>query len=416
MFKDLKVVKIILFLFLAVLIASSQINEHKNTEFIFNPLSYNRQDTLSFSVVSNSSSQNYDIKIKSIISEETILDTTLSINKTYDYFNQVNFLTLGYPAERQSVTNLSLSSGVYLVNGGNPFVVSKDSQSDVTVVFPTANNLFYTAEKGKRIFESDSTYISTNRPSGIDVWTEGMIPFFKAVEKEHNVNYITDLDLENYSFLEKTKLVVLYGNLTFWSPKMLDNIELFIAAGGNLFIASSDIFYAKFCFDQSKSRLKVSSCNGVRPIPDSKIVSWNNNADKDNFLDMRYSFHSNYGGENLGRTGVEIKQSKHPIFKGLDLLNISKVLDVGEYYMGISDIHKRSEYLKITSSKTSIIAQTNCKRKENLSMVGGVFEFEKEKGGKAIILGTSDLCLKENQTKNSIKKLYLNVINYLLEE
>ena len=415
MFKDLKVVKIILFLFLAVLIASNQINEHKNTEFIFNPLSYNSQDTLSFSVVSNSSSQNHKIKIKSIISEKIILDSSLNINKTYDYFSQVDFLTLGYPTERQSITNLSLSSGIYLVNNLNPFVVSKNTESDVTIVFPTANNLFYTAEKDRRIFESDSSYTSTVRPLELDVWTKGMISFFKNVEKEYNVNYITDLDLENFSFLAKTKLVVLYGNLTFWSPKMLKNVERFIADGGKLFITSSDVFYAKFCFDQYNQSLEVSSCNEVESTLNSKIQSWNSNVDIESFSEMRYSFHSNYGGENIDRFGVDIKESGHPIFKNLDLLGVSKVLDVGEHYLGVPGGNRKAgAYLKDTSSKISIIAQTNCKWKEHLDRLGGVFEFQKENGGRAIILGTSDLCLKEQQEEEITAELFLNIMSYLL--
>ena len=198
MFKDLKVVKIILFLILAIVIVLNQVNEHKNTEFIFKPLSYKTQDTLSFWVTSNNSSKKYKIKVENIISEQLVLDSSLDINKTYDYFSQSDFLSNGYPIEQKKVIGLSLSPGIYTINKVYPFVISKGTESDVTIVFPTVNSLFYTPEKGKRIFESDESYISLNRPLNIDVWTEGMTSFFKSVEKKYNTNYITDLDLENY--------------------------------------------------------------------------------------------------------------------------------------------------------------------------------------------------------------------------
>jgi hypothetical protein len=415
MFKDLKVVKIILFLILAVVIVLNQINEHKNTEFIFKPLSYQSQDVFSFLIASNNSSKNHRFKLENVTSGEVMLDSSLTVNKTYDYFNQLNLLDDGYPTTSNEIQNLSLSPGIYIANDVNPFVVSKDKKSDITVVFPVANSLLYKAEKSKRIFESTSSYVSSDRPIELDVWTKGMLPFFKGLNNKHDVNYITDLDLENASILTNTKTIILYGQLVFWSSEMIYNVEQFLTNGGRLFIVSSDLFYAKFCFDNVNNRLEVVNCNSFSSNSNSKIQSWNNIAKDSNALAIRYSFHSNYGGENKSREQVQIQEKEHAIFQGLDLAKISKDLDVGERYIGVPNVEKDSKiYLDRKMNQISILARTNCERQGEVNNIGGVFEYNKERGGKAIIIGSSDLCLKDSQSKKSVIELFNNIINYLL--
>ncbi len=415
MFKDLKFVKIILFLILAVVIVMNQINEHKNTEFIFNPLSYKSQDTLSFLVTSNSSRNNYEFKLENIISNQVIFDSSLSLNKSYDYFNQNNFLTNGYPVNSMKIGGVKLSSGIYSINNLNPFVVSDRKKSEVTIVFPTANNLFYKAENEKRIFDTDSSYFSINRPIKLDLWTKGMIHFFQQVKEKYITNYITDLDLENYSTFSKTKILVLYGRLVFWSAEMISNVEKFISNGGHLMIVSSDIFYAKFCYDKINKRLEVKACKSFEAFPESKLQGWNDNSVDSTYETMRYFFHSNYGGENVNRTSVNIKEPEHLVFKGINLVAVSKALDVGGNYLGVPSVEKGSVgYLSRKMAQISILAQTDCKVLGRNNNIGGVFEYQKINGGKAIVIGTSDLCLKDSQQKESIQKLFSNTIDYLI--
>lgn len=416
MFKDLKFVKIILFLILAVVIVMNQINEHKNTEFIFNPLSYKSQDSLSFLVASNSYRNNYHFKLENIISNQVMFDSSLTINKSYDYFNQNNFLTNGYPIISMKIGGVNLSSGIYSINRQNPFVVSGHENSEVTFVFPTANNLFYKAENDKKIFEIDSSYVSVNRPIELDLWTKGLTNFFQQITEKHITNYITDLDLENYSSFSKTKILVLYGRLVFWSAEMISNVESFIAKGGHLMIVSSDIFYAKFCFDKVNNRLEVAACKSFEAFPESKLQGWNNNSVDTTYETMRYFFHSNYGGENTKRTSVKIKEPEHPIFQDINIIEVSKALDIGENYLGVPNIEKGSVgYLSRRMAQISILAQTDCKVLGLNNKLGGVFEFQKINGGKAIVIGTSDLCLKESQQKESIQKLFSNTIDYLIK-
>lgn len=416
MFKDLKLVKIILFLILAMIIVKSQITDHKNTEFIFNSTSYSKTDSLSFYSISNTPESRVPFVIKNVLTNKTVLDTFISVTKTYDYFDSLDFLLEGYPIKRESVRCLNIKPGIYTSNNKNPFVVSKNSKSDLTVVFPGVNNLFYTPQNGVRVFDADYSDISANLPFSIDDWTKGLTSLFKDVEETHDVNYITDLDLENSVFLENTKLLVLYGRLTFWTPTMINNVERFIQNGGNILVASSDIFYAKFCFDKELKRLKLNFCDGFESTEPSKIQSWNQITNDKNALAMRYAFHSNYGGLNIDRKGAEIVNQNHKIFENINLSELVFALDIGSEYIGTLNVKKNSDaYKNLSLYRMSILAKTYCKRGSKIDNIGGVFEFRKDNGGKAIIIGTSDLCLKESQSKTSVFKLFLNSINYLLD-
>ena len=415
MFKDLKVVKIIFFLILAGFIVNSQLNEHKNTEFIFNPTAYANQDALSFLVTSTTAIKKYQITITNSILDKVIFDSTLAIPKTYDYFNQLNFLSDGYPSERQTIAGLSLPAGIYTVNEQNPFVVSNRSQSDITVVFPIVSNLFYKEENKLRIFESSQSYVSSNRPVALDVWTKGMLSFFSQLAAAYTTNYITDLDLEDASYLAQTKVLVLYGDLVFWSPKMVKNVEDFIANGGNVLIASSEIFYGRFCFNAIENKLQLDACASFNAELNSKIQSWNTSPKDINYLEMRTFFHSNFGGKNSSRKGVKINQLQHPIFQGLALEKLELALDIGEHYVGVPNVPVDSEtYLQRKFFLLTVLAETACENEGRTNNIGGVFEYQKENGGKAIILGTSDYCLKENQDNKTINQLFVNSINYLL--
>jgi len=112
---------------------------------------------------------------------------------------------------------------------------------------------------------------------------------------------------------------------------------------------------------------------------------------------------------------MDIKEKEHVIFEGMNLTGMSKDLDVGDYYLGVPNIEKGSEsYLKRKMSQITVLAQTDCKKKKKMDNIGGIFEFKKDAGGTVIIVGTSDLCLKENQKNKLIFKLFDNIVDYLL--
>ncbi len=410
MFKDLKVVKIIVFVVLFIFIIKAQIVEHKNIEIIFKSNALPEGKNLDFLICSNTDKFDFPIQIRKVTSSDIIIDTIIKVNKTYDYFDEIDVLTTRNPSE-SFVWNESLEAGIYTVNKKFPFVIKSGKPSDVTVVVPIVNKHFYTFSNGKRIFESDSSFITKVRAIRLDDWTKGLSRFFSAVEKDHEVNYITDLDLEDKKLLEHTKVLFLYGRLTFWSPQMLANLEEYIGNGGKVFIASSDLFYAKFCDDKVLEQFKTAACNGVVQ-GEEKIQTWVriNEASDLELNKFRYQFHSDYGGKNIKKSKVEILKPKHPIFKEVAKDKIAESLDLGIRYLGIP-----KEISSINTEQISIIAQTMCKRDRNeYSSIGGVFEYKKDKGN-VIVIGTSDLCLEENQKREEVLKVFVNTINYLLK-
>lgn len=408
MFRDLKLVKIIVFVFLFVAIVFAQITDHKNIEIIFKSKAFLSDEELNFQICSNTNEEKAPFIVRKVTSNAIVLDTTLKVNKTYDFFDEVDMLTQSNPSEPAFI-NKKFEAGIYTVNNKFPLVVRSEKKSDVTIVVPIINKHFYTFSNEKRIFESDSSFISKNRSIRLDEWTKGLAHFISELEENYNVNYITDLDLENNRLLKQSKVLVLYGRLTFWSHKMMDNFETFINQGGKVLIASSDVFYAKFCNNEETQRFTTLECVKIEEQGE-KIQTWHKINNTNDFNKFRYKFHSNYGGENEDHSGLEINQKSHPIFKGVNLDDIAKDLDIGDRYLGIP---KEGHGINIQS--LSAIAETQCKpNKNNEKPIGGIFEYN-ENGSKAIVIGTSDLCLEDSQKKKDILKLFLNSIDYLMK-
>ncbi|MCT4582626.1 MAG: hypothetical protein N4A35_14510 [Flavobacteriales bacterium] len=397
MFKDLKIVKIIIFVVLFIFIVKEQISSHKSTEIIFKPIAYLENQEINFQITSNASVARFPLNVNNVVTNNTVLDTAVDVHKTYDYFDNVDFLTQGYKTETIAIQN-NFTSGIYVVNKKHPFIVKSEEAADITVVVPLMNKHFYTPSNEQRIFESDSSFISEQRSVVLDQWTKGLAPFFSKIEQTYTVNYVSDLDLEHSLDISKTKLLVLYGRLIFWSPLMMKNVKEFLERGGKLLIASSDIFYAKFCYDQIKGRFQVSGCSEMARN-DDKLQSWKGKVDS--CSELYTMINSNFGGKNIGKGEVYINELSHPVFKGGDMGNITKVLGSAAYLVGGNPY---CFYQKIVS--------VPCEKKDGADKTGGVFEFKQQNNPQIFVFGSSDYCLKDKQ--QTLLPLFVNAVNYLL--
>lgn len=408
MFKELKYIKITFAILLLGFVVYQSKSKYKFTQIVLKPTSFVANESISFAVPSNVVDNNYALNIRNLTNDGNSYDTVLSLKKTFDYFDNSRPIVEGYT----NSTNLfSLSpvnkSGIYLCNNVFPFIVNSKQNSDITVVCPIVNNHFYKESKGERIFEIEESEISLNRPVEIDDWTLGLKPFFSKLESKYKVNYATDLDLEDYSFFEKTRVVFLYGRIKFWSPKMMRNIQRYINSGGKILMASSDIFYAKFCYNSIDNRLSVLNCKNTSFS--KKMESWKRGKKDSTFL--YFNLHSDYGGESINKNGYKIIELKHPIFKQI---NTEETLAFeGEQFLGtpIKTVNPIKVYF---NTQIKILAYTECKETYGTPKIGGIIEYNNINGGRIISLGSSDLCLPKNQKKEEIKKLFSNATEYLL--
>lgn len=401
MFKELKALKVIIFIILIFFVIKQQRLNRNNTQVVFKPSAYNENEEIKIETYSNFNNKNFKINIKNFINENIVIDTSINTKTTYKDIDTIDFLTQGYKLKTHRVRKMN--KGFFLVNNKTPLVVKSLENSDITFVIPVVNKHLYTPTKNVRIFESDSNYISSKRNIEVDKHSKGLKPLFLFMEKKHKVNYITDIDLENLENIGKSKVLVLYGRLTFWSPKMMINIEKYINNGGKLLIASSDIFYAKFCYDKEKRELKTTLCDNFNNKK-TKILSWND-VDRDTLYDnLTYMFHSNHGGRNIISKDIIFKDSLHPIFNKINKKKLSKQLNFCQWYIGSMK----------GLNKTETIVQIDCESYKNTINQGGIMEYKNNSGGKVLSLGSSDLCEEEQIKNKEVLNLFINSIEYLL--
>lgn len=399
MFKELKVVKIIVFFALIIFVISTQISKHKNIGIIFKPLAYNEGTKINYSLYSNSNESNFNLEIKNLINNKKVIDTLLQVNKTYDFFDKNDYLTQGYQSDVKTLDK-GLPSGLYIVNNEFPLIVSSNKKVEVTIVVPIMNEHLYNPYKGLRAFESDSMFLSMDRKLNIDNWTKGMSAFFSQLEESYKVNYITDLDLENKLNLDRTELIILYGRLKFWTPKMMNNLNSFVDVGGKLLISSSDIFYAKSFYNEELKQLSLNE-NNVLKLKKNEIKVWRD--DHETNGQLANVIHSNYGGKNKRDKKVTYSKIKHPIFKDCKKEEVLNALSNAEYLLAVNKKYHRE-----------LLTLQNCENSQGTETLTGVTEIKYNNSPQIISVGSSDYCLEENQKE--LSRLFLNTVNYLLKK
>jgi len=411
MFKDLRYIKISISLILLFFVVSEVISSHKETQLVFKPNSFASNEAIKFKVASNQNIKNYPLQIKNKLNNLVVYDTTITIKKTYDFFDTLDFFVHGFPTQNNEyiLHPKHLSSGIYEANRQFPLVIRGKGTETITVVIPTISNYFYTPIKEHSFFEQERPQLSLNRAINTDEWTKGLIPVFKKLEQKYSVNYLTDLDLEQKELFEQTSVVFLYGRLTFWSPLMLQNIMDYMEKGGKVLIASSNVFYAKFCMNYRDNIAEIRGCENTIG---NHLQSWKTVlTDTSNIY---RKLHSDYGGKTISPYGYTILQPKHPL---LNNTNLAKTIDFwAEYTVGTPLKQEVGDSILPLYPNTSIIAYTPCKKTDKQSRVGGIILHRNSQGGAVLSLGSSDWCLPDNQNKPHIQQITLNAFDFLLSD
>ncbi len=337
---------------------------------------------------------------------------------------------LGY-AHKQQIEIPDIPPGVYFWQNAVPFVVKAKKARRIKVVLPYATMLAYSTSGGKSFYKSikegDSiraVKLSTNRHVVKDRYSISFLQWIKNSGWANEVDYVTDLSLNDPTTLDSCALVILIGHSEYWSRSMRNNVDAFNAAGGRLLVLSGNTMWWQIRIEED--RLVCYKSDSDR-IENRELATVQYNASRLNYspiASVGMSFeHAGYGKRiDPPFHGYKVVQPSHPVFKGVDLTNntlhiVSSELDGLPVLEGL----KNGNPIPDTSG-------THWQEFECLAWAHGFYlkpgfgfmiAFRKsEKHGRIINAGTTDFCSDQGiggVDGHRIKKIADNMIHYLLQ-
>ena len=225
-------------------------------------------------------------------------DQTLNLTNAHghhikSFTTPVDFQTIGskkpwvdgFMYSRTAVVRLpdDLKSGLYRLTGDIPLICKGNNTSaDITVVYPSNTLNAYNHHGGKSLYRPAdlatehaiyrATVVSHRRYNPLAPnYAENFIEsFFQWMEKQHyNTRYIADTDLEDYSEIENSKMVILTGKSEYWTRQARHNIDKFSASGKNVLVLSGNTMYWQVRHNNKKDLMICYKSNNVDPLNDT---------------------------------------------------------------------------------------------------------------------------------------------------
>lgn len=171
-------------------------------------------------------------------------------------------------------------SGVYLWENKIPFIV-KARNPKITIVYSSNTANAYCSSGGKSLYGFNSTVnigaqkVSFLRPIPLPKHSEA---FLRWMLKENikDVGYITDLDLDEYSNIRKSKLVIITGHSEYWTLRARQNFDRFVNEGKNALILSGNTMWWQVRYNKAKDQLICYRDEKADPIKSEKLktINW----------------------------------------------------------------------------------------------------------------------------------------------
>jgi len=227
----------------------------------------------------------------------------------------------------------SLKSGVYrfIANGViicSIICKSKTKNKDITVVYPSNTDNAYNIQGGKSLYKPDnarSTVASYARSIwGAADYTSGFLRW--TCNQSYDMRFISDPDLDDYTEIQDTKIIIIIGHSEYWSREARMNIDKFIASGKNVLILSGNTMYFQVRYNSTKDLMICYKDKKLDPLGDTiySTIFWST-------PQLQYptttSIGADFEGGGYGTTlpngfnGYKIVNEKSPLFEGTGLQN-----------------------------------------------------------------------------------------------
>jgi len=419
MFKDLKIIKLVVIASFFVFILQSSLSEFKVSNTFVSKGSFNLNEKIEFYIAANYTEEAKKIEIKDLWGN-ILFDTLVHIEPNFELSKRSNILSAGYPVNQNyRIENAPIDkSGIYEVEGV-PFVVKSDQVTDITIVYPFLNNHFFTKTDEGYFFNEKLTHLSLHRKVPIDEYTKGMSKQFAYLDSAYSTNYITDIDLADKTSFADSKLLIIYGNSSFWTTEMRENVLDFYRSEGSILIITSKIFHTKLWEHEKDNIYKTTRLN--EELNKQTLEPWEIEPKESAFLNIALTYRYGGGSRNILNSSYKILKKNSLLF---DNVAVDFIPVEGKSFMGslinleneppaAVDL-KSFENPNVSKLSVEILAYLECEGNYENSNSGIFIVKQDSVDGEIIALGTKDWCLKRNQENADIRQITRNSIKYLL--
>ena len=163
----------------------------------------------------------------------------------------------GYRSEASYTIPVDMESGIYYFGmpkklrdfrGGNqiPFIVKRPSkQSEIVYLTSTNTPNLYSEAGGESAYTQyatdDTPTVSFERPRNTHFRTPQLNKWMALQDYDYRV--ISDREMDDYSELSGSKLLIVAGHNEYWSVKAHENLDRFVREGGELLLLGGNILY-----------------------------------------------------------------------------------------------------------------------------------------------------------------------------
>ena len=407
MFKELKVIKLLVILGLLItLLYSIKPEKLAGLYIITNKSSYEKGDTLRlFFKTGVSLDYAGEVSIKNIVTDKVVSE--LKVEFKNQGITESNIIEKGFGTgySTETIIDDKFVPGIYSVDNVTTFIVSNNNKSDITIVYPYISSLLLESYDSENALNSEVRSVSQLRSVSIDKFTDNWLPFFKWLEDNYQVNYITDLQLENLSNYKKSKCLFVYGNSAFWTKKMKSSFLRYYDNGADVLVASTYLMNNVIWNDEKNNRLLFNE-EGTQ----NGFTSWRA-ADGSPVLEevgMSYTL----GSKGFRTSRFSIKNDNHALFCNISdsIVELSLAEFIGYPLKAPNVYYEGFDFFNVDLIATSAIDGFN-------DRTLGMLELKKDSlSGTIISLGTSEWAEQEGfKTKGSLFKIAQNAAAYLIQ-
>jgi hypothetical protein len=229
----------------------------------------------------------------------------------------------GYQASA-TFTLPELTSGVYWVERLIP-VIAKTApaeNAEVVILYPSNTMAAYNTAGGRSMYSAPepAPIVSFNRPA----WPTNNSPFFDSflrwfatLHLPYSLRFLADIDLEDYSEISGSKLLLVIGHSEYWTRGARENFDRFVLEGGNALLLSGNNMWWQVRYSEDLSQL-ICYKRAPDPIADQLLqtTNWPDSI-------LRFPVIPSIGGDwehgGFKGDGFHVVLPNSPVFSGVDV-------------------------------------------------------------------------------------------------
>lgn len=202
-------------------------------------------------------------QIKVTISPQDISDTAYWWKNGFKYKKTASYLPNDF------------ISGIYYFEGSSPFIIKNNKRnSEILLVYPSNTVNAYNKRGGRSSYTKPlGQVLNFRRPSKLQKYT---IPFLKWLnDQPFNIDYISDLELENYNNIHGYKLIIIPGHSEYWTRSARKNFDRFVHEGNDAIILSGNTMWWQVRYHGNKQICYKHQENDSTVPSLFKTINWN---------------------------------------------------------------------------------------------------------------------------------------------